>query len=454
MPDPTISIVIRTQNEERWVSPCLQAVFDQEYKDFEVVIVDNQSTDATVAKAQQFPVRVVTIEEYQPGRALNVGFKACAGRYVVCLSAHCIPADSVWLERLVAGFEDENIAGVYGRQQPMTFSSPEDKRDLLITFGLDRRIQERDPFFHNANSVIRRDVWEQIPFDETVTNIEDRIWAGRVLGQGYKILYEPEASVYHYHGIHQRGNEKRARTTVQVLEHLHGEDGDYDHGLLDAQKLRIAALVPVKGIGVVADGCPVLQHTLEHALTCRHIDETFVLTDCEETADFAQSRGATIPFLREPAYSKDHVDLNAVYAYCIQKMEEQGFYADLVVAMEPTYPFRPAGLIEDLIAQLLTGGYDSVLPVRTEYNSCWIDEDEERTRIDTGDIPRYLKTPVMVGLKGLACVTHPEFMRDGRLLGDSVGLVQIDDPYAALEVRTERDIALMELMQQTRELAE
>ena len=38
----------------------------------------------------------------------------------------------------------------FGRQQPMTFSTPQAKRDLPITFGLDRRIQRKDPFFHNG----------------------------------------------------------------------------------------------------------------------------------------------------------------------------------------------------------------------------------------------------------------------------------------------------------------
>ena len=68
------------------------------------------------------------------------------------------------------------VAGVYGRQQPMSFSSDNDKRDLVTVFGLDKKTQKKDPFFHNANSMFRRDIWNEIPFDEEVTNIEDRVW--------------------------------------------------------------------------------------------------------------------------------------------------------------------------------------------------------------------------------------------------------------------------------------
>jgi len=438
------SIIIRAHNEERWIASCLRSVFSQDFTDFEVILVDNGSSDPTVRRAKEFPIKeVVEVVDYRPGKALNLGIQASAGRYLVFLSAHCIPVNRQWLGNLIAGFFDQTIAGVYGRQQPMSFSSPEDRRDLIIAFGLDRRIQEKDPFFHNANSAVRRDVWEQIPFDEAVTNIEDRIWAEKALRQGYRILYEPEASVYHHHGIHQTNRVQRVRSTIQVLEHIHKNDSRYQAGVLDAEKLRIVTLVPIKGESSLANGEPVLRYTLAAARASRYVKETMVLTDHAGTAQYAETHGATIPFLRHAEYSQDHVDLNTVYAYCLQRLEDQGRYADLIVALEPTYPFRPAGLIDELIVRLLLGGYDSVLPVRSEFNPCWIEEEGGPRRIDIGEVPRIMKRPILVGLKGLGCVTHPEFLRQGRLLGDVVGLLQIEDPYAALEVRSERDAGLL-----------
>ena len=86
------------------------------------------------------------------------------------------------------------VIGVYGRQEPMSYSKPEDKRDLLLVFYLDK-IQIKDNFFHNANSIIRKDLWKKIPFDSKTTNIEDRIWGKKVLAKGFKIIYEPKASI-------------------------------------------------------------------------------------------------------------------------------------------------------------------------------------------------------------------------------------------------------------------
>ena len=100
----------------------------------------------------------------------------------------------------------------------MSFSTPSDKRDMLLVFGLDRKYQTKDSFFHNANSIIRRKVWNKFYFDEKVTNIEDRIWAQKIIKNNYKLMYEPEASVYHYHGIHQNSDIKRLKGVVKIIE--------------------------------------------------------------------------------------------------------------------------------------------------------------------------------------------------------------------------------------------
>ncbi|MCW5888398.1 MAG: glycosyltransferase family 2 protein, partial [Anaerolineales bacterium] len=153
-----ISIIIRTHNEERWIRECLRRIQQQTIQDVEIILVDNRSTDQTVARARQiYPeIKLVTIEEYLPGLAINAGIRVAQGEYIAILSAHCLPVKDDWLATLIANCEDPQVAGVYGRQIPTSYSSPQDKRDLLVTFGLDKRIQKKDLFFHNANSLIRR----------------------------------------------------------------------------------------------------------------------------------------------------------------------------------------------------------------------------------------------------------------------------------------------------------
>ncbi len=447
---PLVSIIVRTKNEEKWISSCLEAINNQTYKNFEIILVDNKSTDKTVEKAKQFPITLVEIEKFLPGKAINDGIRASKGELLVCLSAHCIPVNDKWLENLVAAMDDEKTAGVYGRQEPMSFTPAHDKRELLLVFGLDKKIQKKDSFFHNANSIFRRDIWERYPFDEKATNIEDRIWGREVIKAGCQIVYEPSASVYHYHGIHQNQNEERCANVVRIIEELEGRDGN-SFSSLDADKMKVYVIIPAKGKSLIFKGRPLLAYSIEDAKSCPWVDRVIVSTDDEETAELAVELGAEAPFLRDKNLSQDHVDLDHVYQFTVNKLEEAGNFADLIVTMEVTFPFRPKGFVKDLITKFAESGVDSVLPARPEYSSCWKKIDHEYTRVDEGFIPRKFKEPMFLGVKGLGCATHPIFLREGRLLGDKVGIMEVENPFSSIEVREEKDLKMAELLNFNRE---
>jgi glycosyltransferase involved in cell wall biosynthesis len=433
-----VSIIIRTKNEERWINSCLTGVFSQEYRDFEVIIVDNESTDKTIDKAMQYDIKkVIQCRDYKPGLALNMGIRASSGEYIVCLSGHCIPVGPKWLSHLIRNFDDGQVAGVYGRQEPLAFTPNLDKRDLSIIFGLDRRVQTKDSFFHNANSMIRRDLWDKVNFDETVTNIEDRVWAEKMLQKGYKIIYEPEAGAYHYHGIHHTGNAQRCNNIVRILESLSPKIKDNIH--VDFEKLNVVAIIPVKGEISYLNGSPLIEYTLEQARHSKHIRHIIVSTDNRETAELAESLGAESPFLRDESLSMDFVDTEKVMQYSLNKLEEKGMYPDLVVYLEITFPFRPEGLIDAMIEDLVINGFDSVIAGKKEFKSIWKFENEKAERIDKGYIPRKYKEPCFIGLMGVGCVTHPEVLREGSLLGTKIGIYGNDNPLSSIEVRSPED---------------
>lgn len=220
---PALSVVIRSKNEVRWMEPCLRALAAQRLQPVECIVVDNDSTDGTWQVAEKLGARLVRIPDgqFSYGRAINVGFEVATAPWVAILSAHCVPVNDLWADYLVAALtQAPGIAGVYGRQEPLPDTPDFDKRDLWLTFREDRVYQRRDVFFHNANSAVPLEVWKNHPFDEEIAGQEDREWGQRMIGQGYSLVYEPHARVYHQHGIHQGRNEARAARVVRVIEHL------------------------------------------------------------------------------------------------------------------------------------------------------------------------------------------------------------------------------------------
>ncbi len=74
---PEVSIIVRTYNEEKWIGHCLGAIFSQKFDNFEVILVDNNSTDYTVEVAKRYPIStIVKINKFFPGKAINDGIRA------------------------------------------------------------------------------------------------------------------------------------------------------------------------------------------------------------------------------------------------------------------------------------------------------------------------------------------------------------------------------------------
>lgn len=436
MNNPKVSIIIRTKNEERWISKCLKAISTQSFKNYEIILVDNNSKDKTVEKAKlQGVKKIIFIDDYLPGLALNKGIEQSNGEYIVCLSAHCIPIEKNWLKNLLNNFSDDQVAGTYGRQVPMEFSRDSDKRDLFLVFGLDKKIQVKDSFFHNANSMIRKSIWQKIKFDDQITNIEDRIWGQKIIDSGYKLIYEPEASVYHYHGIHQDGNPQRLKNVVNIIKK---QDKNFVEGNIKPNDLNVYCIIPSKGTPIKNEDNFLISHTINSAKKSKYIKEIIVSTDNELTQKVAQHHGAKCPFIRPKKLSDPGINLEMVQKFSINEIESLNQFPDLIVHLEETFPFREVDLIDNAILELLKNGYDTILAAREESGWLWKeDETKKINRIDEGDIPRIIKKKTYVGLHGLCCITYPEYIRRGSLLGKRVGLLKVENHLSWLEIRNE-----------------
>ena len=208
-----VNIIIRTKNEGKWLPLCIDKLILQNYNNFTITIIDSGSTDLTLNIVQQYGLNLIEIDEFKPGNAINIGvLEDNDSEYFVCLSAHCVPVSNSWLNNLVEMMDNNtSLAGVFGRQVPMNFTGSDNFRDLFVTFPETSYIGTRN-FFHNANSIVRKSVWDQIPFDAETLHIEDILWAKSVVSSGWKIGYSSDASVTHFHGPNQHQDEQSFRS--------------------------------------------------------------------------------------------------------------------------------------------------------------------------------------------------------------------------------------------------
>ncbi len=200
---PETSIVIRAYNEERWLPEVLKAIDSQRYRDFEVVLVDSGSVDRTRDIAAAAGARVLRMrkEDFTFGHSLNVGIREARGRFIAIVSAHAIPSDDRWLESLIEPLREPGVAMVFGRQRGHPTSKFSEARDFDRTFpGGAQRLDDEHLFANNANSAVKRVLWESHPFDEGLPGLEDIEWAKHWLFDNrMQAVYEPRACIIHVH---------------------------------------------------------------------------------------------------------------------------------------------------------------------------------------------------------------------------------------------------------------
>lgn len=219
------SIVIRAYNEERHIGRLLEGIRQQTINDVEVILVDSGSTDATVSIAESFGAKVVHIPsaEFTFGRSLNFGVREAGSEFIVIASAHVYPVYPDWLETLLRPFQDEKVALTYGKQRGYEGSKFSEHQIFHQWYPDVGNFDQATAFCNNANSAIRKKLWEQHAYDETLTGLEDLEWGKWAKGQGFKIAYAAEAEIIHIHNETPRGVYNRYRREAMALRRIYPE---------------------------------------------------------------------------------------------------------------------------------------------------------------------------------------------------------------------------------------
>jgi GT2 family glycosyltransferase len=120
---PRISVIVCTYNGSRTIRDCLDALLRLEYTNFEVIVVDDGSTDATAEIVCKYPVHLISTENRGLSSARNTGLEAAAGEIVAYLDDDAYP-DPHWLTYLAAAFIHGTYAAVGGPNIPPAGDGP------------------------------------------------------------------------------------------------------------------------------------------------------------------------------------------------------------------------------------------------------------------------------------------------------------------------------------------
>ncbi len=210
---PFVSVVVAAYNAEKTIRRCLEALLALDYPDYEIIVVDNNSTDATRSIAEEVAAeaarRVVILDEPRPGwpAARNRAWHFSKAPLVANIDADCF-AEKDWLRRLVeALLADERAGCAVGRTKVEPGKTLAQRHYAACDpFNIEKYVYKteraagRSCPWGGGNNCFRREVFEAIGGydDATYTSGADREYHRRMEEQTpYRTIYVPEALIWH-----------------------------------------------------------------------------------------------------------------------------------------------------------------------------------------------------------------------------------------------------------------
>jgi GT2 family glycosyltransferase len=198
---PHVSVVLCSFNGGRTIGECLRGLEELEYPSYEVIVIDDGSSDDTAAIARGFDCRVISTEQRGLSNARNTGLKAATGEIVAYLDDDAYP-DPQWLTYLAATFKSTEHAGIGGPNiappgdgfvAEAVDRSPGNPTHVLLT---DREAEH----IPGCNMAFRKECLEAIggfdPFYQVAGDDVDVCW--RLRQEGWTLGYSPAAMVWHH----------------------------------------------------------------------------------------------------------------------------------------------------------------------------------------------------------------------------------------------------------------
>jgi len=214
MATPLVTVIVASHNGERFLREALESLFAQDFESFEVVFVDDGSTDGTGEIANSFPLRYVHQQNKGLPAARNSGLARAEGELIAFLDDDdVLPPTKLGIQSRYL-LDHPEIGCVLGRQE------------WIVEGGVEPPQLKRDPIYGEPGGIqlvtamIRRDVLEQVGgFDPSYRYAEDRDLFIRLREHGVELAVLPEVVLHkRLHGANMTMNPP---TTHPMLRSLH-----------------------------------------------------------------------------------------------------------------------------------------------------------------------------------------------------------------------------------------
>lgn len=203
--EPLVSVIVPAYNSEKTLSICLSSLLIQTYKNYEIIVIDNNSNDNTKFIINKYKTKCSKIKTiFEPhrsrGAARNAGLEIVNGDIIAMIDSDCV-APKNWIEQITSPIRKNKELMVQGNEADCInnyWTSME--QDFNSIYLKNRGYDSYIDHFDTKNCAFRKRIITELGhFNKNLKNCEDFELKLRLHKKGYRIYFAQNCRVQHFH---------------------------------------------------------------------------------------------------------------------------------------------------------------------------------------------------------------------------------------------------------------
>ena len=444
MKNPLVTVYITNYNYGNYIEKAINSLLEQTFKDFEMLIIDDGSTDNSREIIEKHAslknIKII----YQKNKGLivsnNIALRLARGKYLMRLDADDYLDNNALKIMVDALEEDDQLGLVY----PNYFIV--DENENVINYRVRIPSEEnnvKDNPAHGACTLIRKKFLKSIGGYDESYNCQDGYFLWINFFTKFKVKnIETPLFYYRRHGNNLTNNSEKILTTRSQIISKYCEDNNINTG-------KIIAIIPIRGLKYEIDNLAlekinpshtVLDYKISEISKSKYISKIVVTSPDHSIIEYLNKKKHknVIPHYRDPKLARMNSGLVETVHDVISNYGSQNY--DAFVTFSIRFPFLRTLYIDNAIKSMYLFETDSVISVRKENNSFFrgsedglqpILEQDKFTKLERDDLYKYSG--------GMIATKIEYFLKERDFFGGKNGHVIIDE-FSAKELKSKRDL--------------
>jgi len=375
---PKISVIITAHNYGKYLKQCIESALNQTFKDYEIIVVNDGSTDNTAEILEEFKnrVKIINLPGIGLAGACNRGVKASRGEYIIRLDADDYFDENILLIESTYLDKHPEVGLVYPDYYLVDESGRVIEHVRMLKVGEELRLLYRNPLA--AGAMFRRKCFDEIGgYTEKPGYTEDYdFWIKFISKFKVKNINLPLM----YYRRHRGSMSSDRKWKTGAIRHVKRE---FVKTNLQSKirNMKIIGIIPARAESRINGGKlalrklagkPLIAYTIEEARKTKLLQRVIVSTEDKEIAEVAKKYGAEVPFLRPKEMAKEGVPVEYVILQVLDYLKEKENYRpNIVVLLHVVSPLKKECHITEAINTLLMFNVDTVISITPDNSFHW-----------------------------------------------------------------------------------